>query len=151
MAYSGCMAHTFLLREGEWQAAGEFTAGDGSVSPADGDARITHLADCWLFESVMRLRGPKTAESAMRYEINPFAPGSLATHWIAHSPAIGTQHGRFVVVGDAILSFYSTATGRHRGYECMLQRDQRSYAVRGVAMNEDKLISAWSVELKLKG
>ena len=54
------VAHTFLFREGDWQVAGEFTAGDGSVSPADGEARIKHLSDRWLFESVMRLRGAKT-------------------------------------------------------------------------------------------
>lgn len=145
------MAHTFLFREGEWSVAGEFTAGDGSVTPADGEARIRHLPDRWLFESVMRLRGAKTVESSNRYEINPFAPGSLATHWIATNPAIGTQHGRFIVAGDTILSFYATATGRHRGYECLMQRDERAYSARGVAMNEDRPLAMWAVELKLKG
>jgi hypothetical protein len=148
--YSGHVAHTFLFREGDWQVTGEFTSGDGSVSPADGEARIKHLSDRWLFESLMRLHGAKTVESSNRYEINPFAPGSLATHWIAQNPTIGTQHGRFVVVGDTILSFYATATGRHRGYECLVQRDKRKYSARGVTMHEDKLVGTWAVELKLK-
>ena len=145
------VAHTFLFREGDWQVAGEFTAGDGSVSPADGEARVKHLSDHWLFESVMRLRGANSVESSNRYEINPFAPGSLATHWIATNPAIGTQHGRFIVAGDTILSFYATATGRHRGYECLVQREEGVYSARGVAMNEDRPLAMWAVELKLKG
>ena len=53
----------------------------------------------------------------------------------------------FVISGDAILSFYANPTGRYRGFECIQQRDERRYSVRGAVMEEDKVITTWTLEL----
>jgi hypothetical protein len=82
-----------------------------------------------------------------RYEIEPFAPGARSTHWTSSNPVLGTLRGRFVISGDAILSFYTNATGRYRGFECIQQRDENHYSVRGTVMEEDKVISTWALEL----
>jgi hypothetical protein len=60
---------------------------------------------------------------------------------------VGALRGRFVITGDAILSFYASPTGRYRGFECIQQRDERRYSVRGAMMEEDKIISTWALEL----
>jgi hypothetical protein len=60
---------------------------------------------------------------------------------------VGALRGRFVVSGDAILSFYNSPTGRYRGFECLQQRDQRRYTARGTLLDEDKVISTWALEL----
>jgi hypothetical protein len=63
------------------------------------------------------------------------------------SPALGPLRGRFVLSGDAILSFYASATGRYRGFECLQQKDERRYSVRGTLLEEDKILSTWALEL----
>ena len=49
--------------------------------------------------------------------------------------------------GDAILSFYQSPTGRYRGFECLQQRDEKRYTVRGTMLDEDKVISSWAFDL----
>ena len=141
--------HTFLFREGTWRAAGEYRDGAGTVTAVDGETRIRHQPGKWLSEGVMRVKSSPPKEQSSRYEILPFSPGSNATHWSAENPAIGSLNGRFVIAGDTILSFYSSATGRYRGFECMQQKDAKHYTVRGAMLDQDKVISTWVLELKL--
>ena len=108
---------------------------------------MRHEPGRWLFEAVLRLRGDPARIQHNRYEIEPFAPGSRSTHWNSVNPAIGALRGRFVVSSDAILSMYSSPTGRYRGFECIQQRDPRRYTVRGTLLDEDKVISTWALEL----
>jgi hypothetical protein len=96
---------------------------------------------------VLRVRGDRPALQHNRYDIEPFAPGARSTHWTSSNPVLGTLRGRFVISGDAILSFYTNPTGRYRGFECIQQRDERRYSVRGAVMEEDKVISTWALEL----
>jgi len=96
---------------------------------------------------VLRVRGERPALQHNRYEIVPLSAGARSTHWSSSNPVLGTLAGRFVLAGDAILSFYASPTGRYRGYECIQQRDERRYSVRGAMMDEDKVISSWALEL----
>jgi hypothetical protein len=96
---------------------------------------------------VLRVRGERPALQRNRYEIAPFSPGARSTHWSASNPAVGALHGRFVLAGDAILSFYASPTGRYRGFECIQQRDPARYSVRGALLEEDKVLSSWAIEL----
>ena len=93
------------------------------------------------------MRGDRPALQHNRYDIEPFAPGARSTHWTSSSAVLGTLRGRFVISGDAILSFYTNATGRYRGFECIQQHDEARYSVRGAVMEEDKVISTWALEL----
>ena len=112
-----------------------------------GETTIYHESATWRFEAVLRLRGDRPALQHNRYEIEPLAPGARSTHWTSTHQALGTLRGRFVLTGDAILSFYANGTGRYRGFECIQQRDERRYSVRGAMMEEDKIISTWALEL----
>jgi hypothetical protein len=112
-----------------------------------GENTVRHEAARWLFEAVLRLRGNPPQVQHNRYEIEPFSPGARSTHWTATSPSLGALRGRFVLSGDAILSFYASPTGRYRGFECIQRVEERRYAVRGALLEEDKVISTWSLEL----
>ena len=72
-----------------------------------------------------------------------------STHWSSTNPAIGALRGRFVLAGDAILSSYSSPTGRFRGFECIQRFDEGRYSVRGTLLDEDKVLSSWALELSL--
>ncbi len=112
---------------------------------------MRHEAAKWRFEAVLRLRGDPARVTHNRYEIEPFAPGARSTHWTSTNPAIGALRGRFVLSGDAILSFYGSPTGRYRGFECLQQKADKAYAARGAMLDEDKVISTWALELVLLG
>jgi hypothetical protein len=112
-----------------------------------GENIVRHDAGRWLFEAVLRLRGDPARVQHNRYDIAPFSPGARSTHWSANSPSTGALNGRFVLAGDAILSFYASASGRYRGFECLQQRERTRYAVRGTLLEEDKVLSTWALEL----
>jgi hypothetical protein len=143
------MAHSFLFREGSWRAAGEYRDGAGLATAVEGETQVRHESGRWVSESVIRVQSNPPQEHRNRTEVVPFSTGSQSTHWSGENPSIGSLNGRFVVVGDAILSFYASATQRYRGFECMQQKDARHYQVHGAMLDQDKVISTWVLELKL--
>jgi hypothetical protein len=142
------LAHTFLFNEGVWRAEGEFRDGSGTASAVGGETIVRHEPGKWLYEGVLRVKGAQS-EYRNRYEIQPFSPGALSTHWTSHNPTVGALRGRFVISGDSILSFYESPTGRYRGFECVQQRDATCYSARGALLEEDKVLSTWAIELTM--
>jgi hypothetical protein len=142
------MAHSFLLREGRWRAAGEYRDAAGVATAAEGETRIRHEANRWWSEGTMRLKRNPPEEQRHRYEIAPLSPGAQSTHWSAENERLGTLQGRFVLAGDAILSFYASATGRYRGFECLQQKDAKHYLVRGAMLDQDKVVATWALTLE---
>lgn len=141
--------HSFLFRAGLWRAEGEFFDATGKGTQVEGEAHIRHYPDKWVYEGVLRARTTPPRESRNVYEIQPFAPGNFATAWSSQSGTFGTLQGRFLVLGDAILSAYESATGRYRGQDTIMRRDARHYSARGALFDGRKLVSAWVVELTL--
>src|SRR5512132_180191 len=139
----------FLLKVGVWRSEGEFLDGAGKRTAVAGEAHIRHHPDKWVYEGVLRAATVPPTEHRTVYEIQPMAPGNFATPWASKSAAFGTLHGRFIVVGDAILSSYQSATGRYRGQDTILRRDERHYSARGTMLDAPKILSAWSFELRL--
>ena len=135
------------MKEGTWRAEGEYRDASGRAAPVAGETTIRHEEKRWLFEGVLRVKGDRPALHHNRYEIEPFSPGARSTHWSSTNPAIGALRGRFILSGDAILSFYSSPTGKYRGFECIQQRDAARYSARGTLLEEDKVISTWALEL----
>lgn len=142
------MEHSFLLKEGLWRSEGEFFDGAGDRMEVAGEAQFRHYPDKWLYEGVLRTASTPPVEHRTVYEIAPLAPGSYATAWTCKSASFGTLHGRFILVGDAILSNYQSATGRYRGQDTILRRDDKHYSARGALLDGSKILSAWSVELR---
>jgi hypothetical protein len=140
--------HSFLFREARWRAAGEYRDGAGVVTAVDGETLVRHEPGKWLTEGVLRVKSSPPKEQKNRTEVVPFSPGSHATHWSSESATLGSLNGRFVIAGDAILSFYASGTGRYRGFECLQQKDAKTYHVRGAMLEQDKVISTWVLELK---
>jgi len=141
--------HTFLLEEGLWRCEGEFLDGAGKLTKVEGEAHIRHHPDKWVYEGALRTATTPPVVHRTVYDIQPMAPGNFATPWTSKSVSFGTLHGRFIVVGDAILSVYESATGRYRGQDTLLQRDEKRYSARGVLFDGGKILSAWRIELTL--
>ncbi len=142
------MAHTFLFREGAWRARGEYRDGAGVATPVDGETRVRHEPGKWLSESLLVVRRNPPQEIRTRTEIQPVSAGAQSTHWSSEGSTLGALAGRFVFAGDAILSFYASATSRYRGFECLQQKDAKHYAVRGAMLEHDKVLSTWTFDLE---
>ena len=144
--------HLYLLREGAWWAVGEFTDAAGTVSAVRGETLVRHLPGVWICESVLAAARSgdraRIAEHRNRCEIVPFTAGSRATHWSSQNSSVGKLNGRFVLAGDAILSMCSSPTGRYRGMECIQRLDATRYSARGTLMEEDRVLSTWSLEIE---
>jgi hypothetical protein len=143
------LTHTFLLKEGLWRTEGEFLDGTGKATAVQGEAQIRHHPDRWLYEGVMRAATNPPSEHRTVYEIQPLAPGNFATPWVSKSASFGTLNGRFIFVGDVILSAYESATGRYRGQDTLIRRDDKRYSARGALLDGGKILSAWRIELFL--
>ena len=141
------MEHTFLLKEGLWRSEGEFFDGTGNCIAVSGEAQIRHYPDKWLYEGVLRTTSSQPVEHRTVYEVQPLAPGNFATTWTSKSASFGTLHGRFMVLSDVILSAYESATGRYRGQDTIIRRDEKRYSARGALFDGGKILSAWRVEL----
>ena len=140
--------HTFLLKEGLWRSEGDFLDGAGNRIEVAGEVQFRHYPDKWVYEGVLRTAATPPVEHRTAYEIAPLAPGSFATTWTSKSVSFGTLHGRFILVGDAILSNYESATGRYRGQDTILRRGDKHYSARGALLDGGKILSAWRVELR---
>ena len=141
------MEHSFLLKEGLWRCEGDFLDDMGKRTAVTGEAHIRHYPERWVYEGVLRTGTTPPAEHRTVYDIQPLAANSFATLWTCKSASFGTLHGRFLVVGDAILSAYESATGRYRGQDTLLMRDENRYSARGALMEAGKILSAWRFEL----
>jgi hypothetical protein len=139
--------HAFLFKEGLWRGEGEFVDGAGKRTAVAIEAHIRHYPDKWVYEGVLRTATSPPVEQRTVYEIQPMAPGNFATPWTSKSASFGTLHGRFILVGDAILSSYESATGRFRGQDTILRRAERHYSARGALFDGGKILSAWRFEL----
>ncbi len=147
MSAAPAVEHTFLLKEGVWSVEGEFLDGAGQATAVAGEAQVRHYPERWVYEGTLRAATNPPAEHRTVYEIEPLAPGNFSTLWTSKSASFGTLQGRFVVLGDVILSAYESATGRYRGQDTMIRRDERRYSARGAMLDGGRIVSAWRIEL----
>ena len=143
--------HTYLLQPGRWRARGSYLDAAGTAVPASGESRVEHRTDEWVNESWLRLELPERPVLANRYRIEPLEPGEPTALWTSENPALGRLLGRLVVVGDAILSVWSSEDGRHTGTACLALQPDGSYREHGCLLGESELVSAWAIRLERIG
>ena len=141
------MKHTLFFHEGTWEARGLYTDAAGEVMPLQGKSEITHVDGIWVNESYMDVEDQESRISN-RYEITPFAEGRDYTSWKSVNPAIGDLSGMFMLVGDSILSTFSSENGEYFGFEYLQKVDDTTYRNRGFAFFNNQKLSSWEVELK---
>lgn len=143
------MKHTFILEEGKWLATGHYFDNEGKAIPIEGSARITHLQQFWLNESRMKLLLEDQPIGIVNdYEITPFERGRESTDWKSSNPSLGHFYGKFVIVGDSILSICASKDGTYRATEYLLKVADDHYRNRGAFFRGDVKVSSWEVELK---
>jgi hypothetical protein len=142
------MEHTFLFSEGSWVAKGTYSGADGKTIPMEGISKITHTKNLWRNDSSMKILLPTPVHLNNVYEIQPFS--SDWTIWRSHNPSLGYLKGKFMVVGDCILSGYSSENGIYSGVETMIQLSPTQYRCWGMAFMSGEKLSSWMAIMNKK-
>ncbi|WP_240761406.1 hypothetical protein [Nitrosococcus wardiae] len=142
------MRHTFLFESAVWEAAGTFFDATGHALQLEGETRVTHTTRGWRNEGRMRVLSEPPLVIENRYDIIPFAPGRDTTSWVSVNPVLGKLSGRFVLVGEMILSLFESEKGEHKGMEVLVKQNDESYLGRGALLARGGKVSSWSITLK---
>lgn len=140
--------HTFLLEPARWHVSGVLVDPAGQSLPLSGQTIILHGEGIWSLTGKLHLAGESTVEIVNDYRILPFPPGELQTIWTSHNPTLGNLKGRFVIVNDTILSTFESDGHHFRGTEWLRRLDAENYENRGVLFQEERLLSAWTADLR---
>src|SRR5690606_37932736 len=126
--------HTFLFEPTVWEAEGTFFDATGHALRLEGETRVTHTTQGWRNEGRMRVLSEPPLVIENRYDIIPFAPGRDTTSWVSVNPVLGKLSGRFVLVGEMILSLFESEKGEHKGMEVLVRQNDESYLGRGALL-----------------
>jgi hypothetical protein len=135
--------HTYLLREGRWEALGTLIDTAGNANVAVGWFVVMHQSDKWTIEAQMN-------EFHNTYEVIPRKADAAAIPWTSVNPPIGNLKGWFALFEDTILSSFLSDDGRYSGSEAMRMVDADTYDVRGALYLDNGHVSSWSTVLKRK-
>ena len=139
--------HTFLFAEGEWTARGLYWNEKHQSAAVEGSTKVWHLQDKWLIKGTLRVLANDIQEFTTEYEVEPFAPGTDSTNWIAHNRMLGKFIGSFIIIEDSIVSLYRSRDCPCFGSEYLPKLSDDTYKVLGTLFCDDKRISSWSVRL----
>ncbi|NPV91788.1 MAG: hypothetical protein HPY50_13565 [Firmicutes bacterium] len=142
------MRHTYLFKEGSWEAKGTYYDQLNREYPVNGESTITHEEKLWINQSSIRLLGIDSSELVNRYQVVPFS-GDV-TEWSSFDPSMGLLYGRYIVVRDTIISNFRSEDGVYSGTECMIKLYEHKYQVRGFIFKGNSKVSSWSLTLTAK-
>jgi hypothetical protein len=139
--------HTFLFEPAVWRAEGTFFDAADQAVPLVGETRVTHIESGWRNEGRVRVLTNPPLIIENRYNIIPFTPGRDTTSWVSVNPALGQLSGRFILVGESILSLFESKTGEHKGVEVLIKESDESYRGRGALLARGGKVSSWLLTL----
>ena len=142
------MHHTFLLKEGHWEATGSYRGPSGGDKPAKGYTTIIHEDEVWRVEGELVVGDEEELVIRNNYEVEPWREGGYASAWHSVNPGLGLLLGIFAVVEDTILTRFISEDGEYSGVESIRMVDLDTYMSRGALFRRNIMASSWSVTLK---
>lgn len=142
------MKHSYILQEASWKAIGVYYDSAGNQFEVYGETAIKHFKDEWVLDGFMEVKLDNPVRFFNKYSITPLPVGKDFTDWTSQNPALGKLIGKFMIIGDTILSSYSSENGLYSGSECLVLLDNGTYHNRGFAFNGDRKLSSWEVTLQ---
>jgi hypothetical protein len=142
------MKHTYIFEEGNWKAAGLYYDHEGNEIGVYGETTINHLQDEWVLDGFMELKIENPVRIFNKYSIIPMSDKKDHTKWTSENPALGKLIGKFMIIGDTILSSYISENGIYSGTESLFGINENKYLNRGFAFNGENKLSSWEVTLE---
>ncbi|GAE88521.1 hypothetical protein [Acetivibrio straminisolvens] len=113
------MKHSYIFEEGNWKAEGLYFDHENNGVGVYGETTIKHLKDEWVLDGFMELKIEKPVRFFNIYSIKPISDKKDYTEWTSENPALGKLIGKFMIIGDTILSSYISENGIYSGTECL--------------------------------
>lgn len=139
--------HSFIFQEGAWEGQGSYTGEDGRVIRARLGVRSEHQPDDWRLASRWEIEADEPRRIELDYRITPFADDDNLLHWRAEHAEMGPLKGKFVVVGESILSLYSSVDGRRSAMEYLQRETARQYRYQGALFAGFRRLATWDLRL----
>ena len=141
--------HSFLLREGVWEAEGTgYVAADGVEARITGRTEVRHpSADRITNEGWMKVHTRTEFEIWQRYE---FRPGTRPHTWsfVSSNDRVGEMTGEVLFWGPYALMHSASAKGRFRGSEMLTRISDTEYTSVGKFIADGRAETVWSVRLR---
>lgn len=145
--------HTFLFEEGVWRITGNYSDGRGHIVSIKGESKLYHVTynvafftnEDWM---VLEPENGSPVEIKNKYMIKPFEKNRDYTSWTMDNLIMGKLFGKLVIVGDSVISTFSSSDGIYSGSEILIMVDEKTYRNKGCLFRGDRKISSWWVDLK---
>lgn len=141
------MNHSYIFEEGNWKAIGIYFDQESNEIEVYGETTIRHLNDEWVLDGFMELKIESPIRFFNKYSIIPLPDNKDYTQWTSENPALGRLIGKFMIIGDTILSSYRSEDGIYSGAESLFRIDSNKYLNRGFAFKGEDKLSSWEVTL----
>lgn len=141
------MTHTYFLAGRHWHASGTYYDENGRAFELSGLACVSRSESEWTLDGHMEVKLDTPVRFGNRYQI--FETDSpLTYHWTSFNPTLGTLCGTFEMLGDSIISVYTSECGEYSGTETLIRVDEHTYRNAGVSFHDGTRMSAWTAVLK---
>lgn len=140
--------HTYLLEEGKWSVSGVYFDARNDAKEVKGEQRIKHHPNQWQLDSRMELQDKSKKVIQSTYKIEPTADKGEFTFWESDDPNLGQLLGRFMIVGNTIMSMYQSESRLYLGTETLEKIDENRYKVKGFSFNGDEKLASWEITLE---
>lgn len=136
-----------MYRISSWKATGTYYDAEGKQFELQGETSVVRSESEWTLEGTMTVmcEPPVTLENG--YMIHATDNKTTLT-WKSYNPALGVLKGKFEIVGDSIVSIYTSDSGVFKGSEILIKVDDDTYDNVGVAFKNGEKMSSWRALLK---
>lgn len=141
------MRHTYFFETMKWTAAGTYYDEAGHPFPLKGETEIVHDKSRWTLGGYLEVAFESPVRFTNTYEIQG-TEDETTLSWESFNPDLGILRGRFEVIGEFLVSSYTSADGTYSGTETLLQIDEKTYRNVGVSFHNGKKMSSWTALLK---
>ncbi len=139
--------HSYLLPGRPWKASGSYYDENGRAFELIGQSQATQTGGEWVLNASMEVLFETPVRFSNRYSIH-LTDAEHTLSWTSFNPALGQLSGTFSIIGNSIISIYSSENGTYSGSETLMQIDPTTYHNVGVAFHNGVRMSAWTALLK---
>ncbi len=140
--------HTYLFEEGKWTASGNYFDSENNDLEVKGESNIKHEKEQWHLHSFMELQDVAKTRIQSTYVISAMSRDAEYSFWESDNPDLGKLLGRFMIVGDSIMSMYQSESRLYSGTEVLTKINDKKYLAKGFAFYGDEKLSSWEVFLE---
>ncbi len=141
------MKHTYLYESLNWKAEGTYYDDMGISYDLYGEVQIVRNPEQWSLDGFLKVSFSSPVQLTNSYSIAE-TDNETTLRWKSTNPVLGILKGTFEMIGDSIISCYTSADGVYSGTETLIQKNRKTYYNIGVSFQNGNKMSSWTASLK---